>query len=47
MPIRQLELPLYPAPPAQLEPSSMNGWLLLAMLLALVVAFGLVLASRR
>jgi uncharacterized membrane protein len=47
VPIGPLALSLYPAPPAQLSSGSVAGWLLLAMILALVVTVGLVLASRR
>ncbi len=45
----RLPLPpsLHPAPPAELTTGSLTGWFLLAMLLALVLACGLVLASRR
>lgn len=38
---------LHPAPPAELTTGSLTGWVLLAMVLALVLACGLVLASRR
>ncbi|HEY5295280.1 MAG TPA: hypothetical protein VIJ70_07375 [Gaiellaceae bacterium] len=38
---------LHPAPPAELTTGSLTGWFLLAMVLALVLACGLVLASRR
>jgi hypothetical protein len=38
---------LHPAPPAQLTTGSLTGWFLLAMVLAMLLACGLVLASRR
>jgi hypothetical protein len=47
MPLRLAPFSLYPAPPAELSSGSIAGWLLFAMILALVVAVGLVLASRR
>jgi hypothetical protein len=38
---------LHPAPPAELTTGSLTGWFVLAMVLALLLACGLVLASRR
>ena len=38
---------IHPVPPAVTPDGSLAGWILLAVLLALVVAGGLVLASRR
>jgi hypothetical protein len=42
-----LDPQLQPAPPVELSSGSITGWLVLATVLALLVAGGLVLASRR
>ena len=38
---------IHPVPPAKVPDGSMVGWLLLAIVLAVVVAAGVVLTSRR
>jgi hypothetical protein len=38
---------LHPAPPAPMPGSSLMGWIWLTVILAVIVAGGLVLASRR
>ena len=38
---------VYPVPPAVTPDGSLVGWVVLAVLLAIVVAGGLVVASRR
>jgi hypothetical protein len=42
-----LLLDLHPMPPAATQGSSLEGWVWIAVILAVVVASGLVLASRR
>jgi hypothetical protein len=43
----RLSGPLHPLPAAPASAGSLTGWILLIVVLALVVASGLVLASRR
>jgi hypothetical protein len=38
---------IHPVPPADIPDASMLGWLLLALVLAVVVAAGVFLTSRR